>query len=528
MARFSSRGEVQNGLINRFALPTIRQWATLSVALVAGQAVVFGIALNDGNSERVLGTLSAAALIPVCLASLLVLARGTFVLGSENRPRIAIVSAAIGTWGVACSALMAAQLIPGAAGHTLRRVLHPSAAHALRAASNPRLSAEWTGLIEVLIACAALTSVLAVRALLRPMPAANRHFELEEHAARSIVKRYGRDSLSPFLLRPDKALAFAAGGVLSYRLIGGTAVVSADPVAPEGGAPEVLERFLAVAHQRGWRVVVWGASHRHLDAYRGLGLRTVCAGEEAVVDPQTFTLEGRPVRKLRQSVNRVSRRGWQVDVCEGREINSELEAEIEALEADWRARQPKLLGFAMGMGGFEPELRAEDLFVLGRSPEGQLGAVMRFAGHCGNLSLDTMRRVPGAPNGLNEALVARALTEARERGVAEVSLNYAGLAHLVRDHSARGRISRRLLRAAVSPLYRHFQMERLVRFNEKFSPQWRPRYLVYESRAALPGAILRVLQAEGYLTERRAFAAPPTTPVLPRALAGSPRAKEAG
>ena len=59
----------------------------------------------------------------------------------------------------------------------------------------------------------------------------------------------------------------------------------------------------------------------------------------------------------------------------------------------------------------------------------------------------------------------------------------------------------------MAPLARRFQMERLVRFNEKFSPEWRPRYLVYESRAALPRSVLRVLQAEGYLPERPPAAA---------------------
>jgi hypothetical protein len=40
-----------------------------------------------------------------------------------------------------------------------------------------------------------------------------------------------------------------------------------------------------------------------------------------------------------------------------------------------------LLGFAMGMGSFDPDVRADDLYVLARSPEGELGAVMRFVAH---------------------------------------------------------------------------------------------------------------------------------------------------
>jgi lysyl-tRNA synthetase class 2 len=84
--------------------------------------------------------------------------------------------------------------------------------------------------------------------------------------------------------------------------------------------------------------------------------------------------------------------------------------------------------------------------------------------------------------------------------VPEVSLNYAGLAHLVRgDSRHRSAAGRLLVELLVRGLAGRFQMERLVRFNEKFSPEWRPRYLVYESRAALPRSILRVLQAEGYL-----------------------------
>lgn len=450
------------------------------------------------------------AAVEACLALLLALGRKAFPLGCANRPRLAIVCAALGSWGLAWCAVRLAPLVHATPPHTV--------AHALRAAAIGDRLSDWTTAIEWLLGCAVLISVFAVRSLLRPASAVNGHAGHEQAAAQELVARYGEDSLSPFLLRPDKALAFAAGGVLSYRLIGGTAVVSADPVAPDGSAGRVVESFLAQAHRRGWEVVLWGVSDRHLEAYRELGLHAVCAGEEAFVDPQRFSLEGRKVRKLRQSVHRVERRGWTISVHEGRAIDAALESEIDAVEHAWRGGRGRLLGFAMGMAAFPARMAPDDLYVLARTPSGELRGVMRFAAHCGRLSLDTMRRVGETPNGLNEALVARALEAARAAGVPEVSLNYAGLGHLVRGEASQDRLTRAVTRLATGPLHRRFQMDRLVRFNEKFSPEWRPRHLVCESRGALPRAVVRVLQAEGYLPERGRLPLGSAHRALPRVL----------
>ncbi|HET8976918.1 MAG TPA: phosphatidylglycerol lysyltransferase domain-containing protein [Solirubrobacteraceae bacterium] len=470
-----------------------RTAVTLTIAGLVALAV-----LNAGHGRP------AAAALQAGLALMLALSRRAFRLGCSNRPRPAIVLAAALAWGLAVGALLLAPLVRSAAGHVLAHVLHHPAAPAVHlAAGTAWLAGAWGQLIEVLIAAAAVSSVLAVRSLVSPARATDGHSEHEDLQARAIVDTHGTDSLTPFLLRPDKALAFAADGVLSYRVIGGTAVVSADPVAPGDGAGDVLAGFQELARRQGWDIAVWGASGRHLAAYRRLGLRAICVGEEAFVDPSGFSLEGRAVRKLRQSVHRITRRGWTIDAYDGRDVDAALEAEIEALADRWRLDHPQLHGFAMGMGQYPSPMRPDDVYVLARSPEGELGAVMRFAGYAGSLSLDTMHRVGETPNGLNEALVVRALEVARERGIAEVSLNYAGLAHLVRGEPSRSRLGRALTRLALAPLHRRFQMDRLVRFNEKFSPQWRPRYLVYESRTALPRAILRVLQAEGYLPEPR-------------------------
>jgi lysyl-tRNA synthetase, class II len=469
------------------------------------------------------------AIPETCLALLLAAGRGAFPLGCRNRPRLTVVCGALGAWALTSCALLVAPVVGGRPRRPLGQALHVAVAHVLRSSlTHPHVSAHWATLIDLLIACAVVISALVVRSLLRPASGVNHHLEHEFRAASAILERHGEDSISPFMLRPDKALQFAAGGVLAYHVIAETAIVSGDPVAPDDAAPDVLARFLPEARARGWQVVMWGASARHLSRYRESGLRALCVGEEAVVDPARFSLEGRAVRKLRQSVHRVERRGWEVIACDGRDIDTGLELELDALERAWRAGKRRLLGFAMGMGAYEPAVKPTDLYLLARSPTGELGAAMRFVAHCGKLSLDTMRRIGETPNGLNEALVCRALDIARHRGVTEVSLNYAGLAHLFRGEPRGSRVTRLLTRLTVALLGRRFQMERLVRFNEKFSPDWRPRYLVYESRLGLPRAVLRVLQAEGYIGQRRRPRPPSGWRLRPRALPRTQQAKSTG
>jgi lysyl-tRNA synthetase class 2 len=134
-----------------------------------------------------------------------------------------------------------------------------------------------------------------------------------------------------------------------------------------------------------------------------------------------------------------------------------------------------------------------------------------------------MRRVGEMPNGLMDALVVRAIDDARERGLRAVSLNFAGFAHIMGDKrtlTSGQRVARRLLRLT----HGRFQLERLVTFNKKFAPHWEPRYLVHRGLPRLPVLGLRVLQAEAYVRAPRTAALsarwkPGARPVAPRARA---------
>src|ERR1700759_3659579 len=276
------------------------------VALILGAAL---LALTPGLwrgtrtavSLTIIGLVALAALnaghgrfgdasVEAGMAVLLTLGRGALRLGCSNRPAPVVAGAALVAWGLAAGAVLSAPAVRHTAGHVISGVLHHPAGHALTAPSGPRISGDWDALIDALIAGAVVISVLALRSLVRPASARNDHADHEYRAAREIVNAHGSDSLSPFVLRPDKALAFAAGGVLAYRVVGGTAVISADPVAPPGAAVEVLAAFQDRARRCGWQVALWGAAETHLADYRRLGLHSVCVGDDSFGSSRTFTL----------------------------------------------------------------------------------------------------------------------------------------------------------------------------------------------------------------------------------------------
>ena len=68
----------------------------------------------------------------------------------------------------------------------------------------------------------------------------------------------------------------------AYKVVGGVAIVSGDPIGPPARYAELLERFIEFAHARDWRIAVLGASERCLDLYRAYGLHALYHGDEAV------------------------------------------------------------------------------------------------------------------------------------------------------------------------------------------------------------------------------------------------------
>ena len=124
-----------------------------------------------------------------------------------------------------------------------------------------------------------------------------------------------------------------------------------------------------------------------------------------------------------------------------------------------------------------------------------------------------MRRSPEAPNGLVELMVAHLMEQAAGLGVRTVSLNFCMFRRVYADAERVG--SGALTRfnySVLGTLDRFWQLERLYVSNQKFEPEWFPRFFCLEDPVSLPQVALAAGMAEGFVPQPRLTHPTPRAP----------------
>ena len=230
-----------------------------------------------------------------------------------------------------------------------------------------------------------------------------------------------------------------------------------------------------------------GAGEEWLPTYQASGMRFLYIGDEAVVDPREFSLEGGKMKGLRQAVNRVARYGYTVRFLDPAHLDPADAARMAELMAKSR-RGEQERGFSMMLGRLFDPRDTGLLLTLVEGPDGAPVAMCQFVPSpaIGGFSLDLMRRDPGEhPNGLLDFALCSTIAHLKALGHAGLSLNFAAFRSILegdderRHHPARGALGapapvghppdrdplalQRQVRATVAPPLHRLRLGRAVR-----------------------------------------------------------------
>jgi lysyl-tRNA synthetase, class II len=347
------------------------------------------------------------------------------------------------------------------------------------------------------------TLLVAAYLFLRPAEPRARLGPADAERVRDLLAKQGdRDSLGYFALRHDKSVIWSPTGkaCIGYRVVSGVMLASGDPIGDPEAWPGAIGPFLEEAERHAWTPAVMGCSELGAEVWCREGdLTALELGDEAIVNVADFSLSGRPMRNVRQMVNRVAKHGYVAQVRRVRDIpRAELDAIIKAADS-WRGSQTER-GFSMALGRIGTS-GDEDCVLATATEDGVVRAVLQLVPWGGDgLSLDLMRRDKAAQPGLNDFLIVETIRAASGLGVKRISLNFAVFrAALERGERIGAGPVLRAWRSVLIFMSKWFQIESLYKFNAKFCPVWQPRFFVFPSTKETPRIALAALEAEAFL-----------------------------
>ncbi|AXT84655.1 hypothetical protein C6I20_05235 [Aeromicrobium sp. A1-2] len=432
---------------------------------------------------------------PAAAALWLATRRACFpVVQSGTAIRRAIAIAAGGIFSaLAASTVLAAALDQGGVTATGSAALRLSGMSAVPLGYGGRFATPALIAVGLCVLTMALWSLLSPR---ESAPATVGDRDTAEARAREIVAAYGGDTLAYFALRDDKQWFFEGSSLVAYAVRGGVCVVAPDPIGPVAEREQTWTAFTTFAESHGWTVSLLGASADWLPVYEASGLHPVYLGDEAIIDCQGFSREGRAMRSVRQAHSRVRRAGYSVTLVDPALMSVDLRDRLGSIATLCRHGSFER-GFSMTLSRLFDPRDAGLVMSIAIDTDGTPQAFIQWVPCEGGWSLDVMRRNTDSTltNGIIDYLIVESVEAFRAQGFARIGLNFAVFRSIVSGENTTwfGRTVRRAIQGAASQT----QIESLWRFNAKFSPQWTPRYAVLGSADAMAAQSIVMAGAEG-------------------------------
>jgi len=277
-------------------------------------------------------------------------------------------------------------------------------------------------------------------------------------------------------------------------VLGHIILVSGDPIGPKEDLLLLIKEFKYFIKGAGLTSCFVGVQKETLLLLSSFGYKEFYAGEEAVVSLLEYD-KSRLKRKVRRAEKHILMQGISTEVYSRSTIPAHFLDQIETLSQKWlHFKGKREIGFSMTLGRVPGIMDTDCEFVLAVQDNTIVGYLTFVPVYPSNgLSLDEMRRSEDCPNGLMEFLLLQAFAHYKTKGIGEISLNFAAFHQKeINDPGWFSHFQALLYKGLGKYLYGN----NIYRFNKKFLPDWKSRYIAFEQRIHIPLYILAIARTE--------------------------------
>ena len=309
---------------------------------------------------------------------------------------------------------------------------------------------------------------------------------------KKIAKKYATQSIQIFSLA-NEYMHFTqegdSGEYVSYKVTDGVAMAIGNPCCTTSSSAQITDKWINFAQEHDWIPAVYQAQDEFFEVLKNRGFHSIPIGVEALINLDTFTLEGKAMQDLRATKNKAEKENWII-----REFLSSDWEKVRNLDKKWlKIHGNKENSFAMGKSSLKYLSETRTMLLL--DSDNNLLAYLNNIELPGNNSraVDLMRRDPEVTRkGVMELLFLNEIMQAKAEGKKYYDLGFSPLAEM--DKSlADNKIAFSLLTLVYEKQKRYYDFQGLHHFKSKFRPIWKPSFLVYPSQVMLPKVLLALL-----------------------------------
>lgn len=313
-----------------------------------------------------------------------------------------------------------------------------------------------------------------------------------EEEVNNILQKFEGSSVIHFIYLNDKLVYLNKDKdvLIQYQIYANKIVILGNPVGNEEKIFDTIQELYDLADKYGYIPVFCSIDESLIPYLHETGYEFMKLGEEARVDLESFTLEGRKMKSVRNALSRVEKENYHFEIVKP-PFSKEFLEEVKSVSDEWLGDR-KEKGFSVGF--FDEEYLSREPIAIVKNDHKEIKGftnLMPMYDNDQTLSIDLMRFSHDTCNGIMDFIFVNLFKWGQENGYKEFNMGMAPLSNV-------GRSKYSFLREKIAlQVYLHgqhfYSFKGLKKFKEKYCESWGGRYMAYKKRTSLITTMIQVI-----------------------------------
>ncbi len=313
-----------------------------------------------------------------------------------------------------------------------------------------------------------------------------------EEDVNSILEKFEGNSVIHFVYLNDKFVYFNKDKdvFMQYQIYANKIVILGNPVGNKDNIFNSIQELYDLGDKYGYTPVFCSIDKTLIPYLHETGYELMKLGEEAAVNLNEFTLQGRKMKSVRNALSRVEKEEYTFEIVKP-PFDDKFIIDIKNVSDEWLGGR-KEKGFSIGF--FDIDYLSREPIAVVKNNSGEIKGftnIMPMYDNNKTLSIDLMRFSHSACNGIMDFMFVNLFEWGGENGYSRFNMGLAPLSNV-------GRSKYSFLREKIAfQVYLHgqnfYSFKGLKKFKEKYCESWDGRYMAYRKRTSLVMTMIQVI-----------------------------------